>query len=371
VDHPSRNSDSGSIAIVDRKGERKTLSSGWGTVRGMAWSPDGSEVWFSADRNGAARGLYAVNLDGQVRRVLQIASNITVHDISSDGRVLMGHGPERAGINAMGAGEVREHDLSWLDWSLLQDMSADGRTLLLDETAEGGGPNGSIYLRSIDGTPAIRLGDGVARSMSPDGEWVVGSVYSSAGMGQLQVLPTGVGEPRLVPNKDLYCHTAKWLDSRHLVVSAHETGQGVRLYHVDSVTGEFRALSPEGVDPSEFRLVRAARAVSAMGADQDHWLYPIDGGDPMPLPHLDRSDRVVLWMTGENAVLLFRINEMPAHIHKLNLDTGERSIWRSLTPPDPTGIYRIGRVSTSADGSAYGYNYYMQLVDLHVVSGLK
>ena len=190
-------------------------------------------------------------------------------------------------------------------------------------------------------------------------------------MGQLQVLPTGVGEPRLVPNKDLYCHTAKWLDSRHLVVSAHETGQGVRLYHVDSVTGEFRALSPEGVDPSEFRLVRAARAVSAMGADQDHWLYPIDGGDPMPLPHLDRSDRVVLWMTGENAVLLFRINEMPAHIHKLNLDTGERSIWRSLTPPDPTGIYRIGRVSTSADGSAYGYNYYMQLVDLHVVSGLK
>ncbi|MCC6653307.1 MAG: protein kinase [Candidatus Eisenbacteria bacterium] len=372
VDHPSRNSDSGCIAVVNRKGERKVLADDWGTLRGLAWSPDGSEVWFSADRGGAARGLYAITLDGKLRRVLQLASNITVHDIAADGRVLIGHGPERAGINALGAGETRERDLSWLDWSLLHGISADGRTLLLDETAEGGGPNGSVYLRSMDGSPAIRLGDGAGRSLSPDGEWVLGMRYGSGGLGAPIVLPTGVGEPRDVVTGGLIVHMAAWLpDNRCMIVTAHEPGQGARLYHLDSVTGEFRPLSPEGVDSTEFTFVPAIGAVAAMSADHDHWLYPLDGGDPTPIPMLERSDRVVTWLPAENAVLFFRTNEMPARIHRLDLATGERTVARELTPPDPTGIYRIGRVRTSADGKAYGYTYYMQLVDLHVVSGLK
>ena len=72
-----------------------------------------------------------------------------------------------------------------------------------------------------------------------------------------------------------------------------------------------------------------------------------------------------------NAVLVYRMNELPAHIYRVDLDTGKREPWRELTPPDPTGIYRVGRVRTSVDGMAYGYTYYMQLVDLHVVSGLR
>ena len=372
IDHPSRNSDSGCIAVVNRKGERTVLSDDWGTLRGLAWSPDGSEVWFSADRGGAARGLYAVTLDGKLRRVLQLASNITVHDISTDGRVLIGHGPERAGINALGAGETRERDLSWLDWSLLHGISGDGRTLLLDETAEGGGASGSVYLRSMDGSPAIRLGDGAGRALSPDGEWVVGMRYGSGGLGAPIVLPTGVGEPRDVATGGLHVHMAAWLDdNRTMIVTAHEPGKGVRLYQLDSTTGESHPLSPEGIDATEFTVVPSIKAVAAMSADHDHWLYPLDGGDPTPIPSLERSDRVVTWLPAENAVLFFRTNEMPARIHRLDLATGERTVARELTPPDPTGIYRIGRVRTSADGKAYGYTYYMQLVDLHVVSGLK
>ncbi|MFN8586182.1 MAG: protein kinase [Candidatus Eisenbacteria bacterium] len=372
IDHPSRNSDSGCVAIVDRKGARRVLSNDWGTLRGLAWAPGGDEVWFSADRGGAARGLYAVTLDGQLRRVLQLASNITVHDIAADGRVLIGHGPERAGINALGAGETRERDLSWLDWSLLHGISSDGRTLLLDETAEGGGTHGSVYLRDIDGSPAVRLGDGAGRSLSPDGAWVVAMRYGAGGLGAPIVLPTGVGEPRDVPTGNLHTHMAAWLpDSRHVIVSANEPGCGVRLYQLDSHTGESHALSPEGVDPTEFTVVPEIEGVIAMGADHDYWVYSLTGADPKPLPQLERFDRVVTWLTGENALLFFRTNEMPAHLYRLDLATGERTLHRDLTPPDPTGIYRIGRVRASADGKVYGYTYYMQLVDLHVISGLK
>jgi hypothetical protein len=371
ADHPTRNSDSGMVALVDRKGERRTLSDGWGTLRGLAWTPDGSEVWFTADRGGAARGLYAVSLDGALRRVLQLASNMTIYDVARDGRVLIGHGPERAGINALAPGETRERDLSWLDWSLLKAISPDGRLLLIDETAEGGGTSGSVYLRPMDGSPATRLGDGAAIAMSADGQWVIAAFFGG-GPGRLVMLPTGVGEPRTIPAGGLYCHHAVMLpDNRHLVVSAHETDHGVRLYRLDSETGEAQALSPEGVNPTELHLVQAGEAVAAMGADQDHWLYPLHGGDPQPLAVLERTDRIVRWLPDGRSVLVFRTNELPSRMHRVDLETGERTIVRELAPPDPTGIYRVGRVHTSADGKAYAYNYYMQLIDLHVVSGLR
>ncbi|MEO5616845.1 MAG: hypothetical protein ABIS67_03660, partial [Candidatus Eisenbacteria bacterium] len=372
ADHPTRNTDSGSICMVDRKGERCVLSENWGTLRGLAWSADGREVWFTGDRGGAARGLYAVTLDGQIRRVLQLASNMTIHDVARDGRVLLGHGQERAGINALEPGETRERDLSWLDWSLLQDISADGRTLLLDETAEGGGAAGSVYLRSIDGSPAIRLGDGAGRTLSPDGGWVVASSSGAGEMGRMQLLPTGVGEPREIPTQNLYCHVARWLpDGRHLVASAHEPGHGIRLYRVDSVSGESQALSPEGINPIEFHVLPDGTSVVAVGADEEHWLYPIGGGDPRPATGLERADRVVHWLANPEAVLVYRTNELPARIYRIELATGKREVWRELTPPDPTGIYRIGRVRTSSDGKVYGYTYYMNLVDLHVISGLR
>ncbi|MFI5370246.1 MAG: protein kinase [Candidatus Eisenbacteria bacterium] len=371
ADHPTRNNDGGTLAVVDRQGEHRVLSSDWGTLRGLAWSADGHEVWFTADRGGAARGLYAVTADGQHRRVLQGASNLTIHDIARDGRVLVGHGPERAGINGLAPGETRERDLSWLDWSLLQDLSTDGKTMLIDETAEGGGASGSVYVRPMDGSPAVRLGDGGARAISPDGRWVAAARSMGGGVGSLYLLPTGVGEPRDVNTGTLYTHIARWCpDGRHMVISAHEPGRGIRLYRIDVQDGDPQALSPEGVDFMEYRVIRDGQAAVALTVDQEYRIYPVSGGDSEPVPSLGRDDRIVQWFSDE-AVLVYKMNELPARIYRVDLGTGERTVWRELAPPDPTGIYRVGRVRTSADGTAYAYVYYMQLVDLHVIEGLR
>ena len=372
TDHPSRGTDSGGISVVDRKGERRMMSEGWGTVRGLAWSPDGSEVWFTADRHGAARGLYAVSLDGRLRHVLQLASNLTIHDIARDGRILMGHGTERAGINLLASGEERERDVSWLDWSLLQDISGDGRMILFDESAEGGGETGSVYLRPMDGSPAIRLGEGTGRAISPDGQWVICGANRPGEQGHLFILPTGVGESRPVPSCGLHMHSALWLpDQEHIVVSAHEPGRGIRFNRVHIEKGEAQPFTPEGMDHLEMRLLPNGAEVSGLNADLDHWVYPIDGGEPRPLPMLSRADRIVRWLPDGRSLLVYRVSEMPAKLHRVDVETGERTLWREIAPPDPTGIFRIGRVRTNADGSAHGYVYYMHLVDLHVLSGLK
>ncbi len=371
MDHPSRNSDSARVTVVDRRGERRSLTDVWGTMRGLAWAPDGKEVWFTADRGGAARGLYAVTLEGALRRVLQVASNLTLHDIARDGRVLLGHGPERAGINGLPPGETQERDYSWLDWSLIQDLSPDGRMIVLDETAEGGGETGSIYLRPTDGSPAIRLGDGSARSLSPDGQWVIGSPDGGQ-RGELFRLPTGVGEPSPIKSGELFCHYTRWVPGDHrMVVSASEPGQGVRLFLLDPETGEHQAITPEGIDFMEFQVLPDGRSVSAINYDQEHRTYALDGSDSKPIPHLTRTDRIVSWIPDANALLAYPTNELPARISRIDLDTGARTLWRELTPPDPTGIFRVGRVRMSKDLTAYAYTYYMQLVDLHVVSGLR
>ncbi len=55
IEHPMRGDDGGAIAVVDRDGRRRVLAPGWISVRGLAWSPDGSEVWFTAAAGGASR----------------------------------------------------------------------------------------------------------------------------------------------------------------------------------------------------------------------------------------------------------------------------------------------------------------------------
>ena len=53
LEHPMRGDDRGDVVVVDRKGVRTTLSSDWSSSQGLAWSPDGREVWFTASKVGA------------------------------------------------------------------------------------------------------------------------------------------------------------------------------------------------------------------------------------------------------------------------------------------------------------------------------
>ncbi|HEY1435768.1 MAG TPA: serine/threonine-protein kinase, partial [Thermoanaerobaculia bacterium] len=62
IEHPVRGDDAGLVAVVDLAQRKRTLSSGWMTARGLAWSPDGGEVWFTAAAAGGSRALHAVTL---------------------------------------------------------------------------------------------------------------------------------------------------------------------------------------------------------------------------------------------------------------------------------------------------------------------
>src|SRR5260370_8921271 len=79
-----------------------------------------------------------------------------------------------------------------MGWSVPSCLSADGKTILFQESGEGGGPKYAVYLRNTDGSPAIRLGEGSGMSLSPDGKWALSRLNVTPS--PLVLYPTGVGE---------------------------------------------------------------------------------------------------------------------------------------------------------------------------------
>ncbi len=117
LDHPNQGDDAGTLAIVDLKGNKKVLTGEWYTAQGLAWSPDGKEIWFTASKSGTDRTLYAITLAGKQRMVLRLPGALMLLDIAKDGRVLLMRASWRRELRGVISGDEKERDLSWLDYS--------------------------------------------------------------------------------------------------------------------------------------------------------------------------------------------------------------------------------------------------------------
>lgn len=113
-----------------------------------------------------------------------------------DGTALVVSNQERQAIRGTSPGSTEERELGWLGWSLLRDISADGTKIVFDEEADGGGPNYTAFMRDTDGSPPVRISDGVALAISPDNQWVI---TRSAQGGPLRLVPTGAGDAPNLP----------------------------------------------------------------------------------------------------------------------------------------------------------------------------
>ncbi|MGB8863675.1 MAG: protein kinase [Candidatus Sulfotelmatobacter sp.] len=369
IDHPQLGDDGGAVAIVDLAKKKTTLSTGWDSIQGIAWSPGGDEIWFTATRTGGDRSLYAVNRSGTVRLLARVPGELTLLDVDRDGNVLLTRGNDRAGMIGLAPGEAKERDLSWLDWSSPGDLSADGRTVLFAETGEGGGPKYAVYLRKTDGSPAIRLSEGIGMALSPDGKWAL--VRPNITPSPLVQLPTGVGEAKPLTHDSINHLWGRWLpDGKQLVFSGNETGHGFRLYVESPEEGKPRPISPEGVNPAVVISPKGDFAAS-VGPDHKIYLYPIAGGEPVPVSGAEPDEAPTGWSADSRSLYVFRFGEIPARLFEIELSTGKRKLWKELVPADAAGIDTIRGITITPDARAYVYGYIRTLSDLYVVEGLK
>ncbi len=371
LDHPVVNDDGGSVAIVDLAGKKTTISPVWASAAGLAWSPDGGEVWFTATEVGGNRALHAVTLSGRGRTLARVSGILTLHDVSRDGRVLLTQDMNRIGLVA-GSAASDETDLTWLDWSLISDLSSDGRTVLFSEAGEGGGPGYSVYLRQVGGAAAIRLGEGSGQSLSPDGRQVLATIHPTAEQSLISY-PTGAGESKVVSSAGFQVRSAAWMpDGRRILMNAVEPGHDVRSYMTDAAGGKPRLFLPEGYRGGAVSM--DGKRVVARGPEGRYYVCPIDGGDPVPIPGITQdADAVVGWVSGDRSIYVRRGSSttLPARIVRIDLATGREEKWRDLLPADSAGLNGIFGVKVTPDGARYAYSYYRSLSSLYLAQGLR
>src|SRR5579872_7041906 len=86
------------LCVVGPNHPRQVLSRGWRAIGALNWSPDNHEIWFSGGQPGTDPALYAVNLSGAQRLVMQTGGIIVMQDVAHDGRVLLSTVNSRLGI---------------------------------------------------------------------------------------------------------------------------------------------------------------------------------------------------------------------------------------------------------------------------------
>ena len=149
----------------------------------------------------------------------------------------------------------------------MDDVSFDGQALLITEFGEGGGAGrGSIYVRTTDGAPAVRIGEGQAFAFSPDATRVL--ALRRLPLPELAVVPTGAGDTVVLKTENMGDYNwADWLpDGKRIVFNAAERG-GTRCYVMDIAGGAPRAITPEGTS-----LFLGQKAVSPDG----EWVAAVD-----------------------------------------------------------------------------------------------
>jgi hypothetical protein len=104
-------------------------------------------------------------------------------------------------------------------------------------------------------------------------------------------------------------------------------------------------------------------------------VFPADGTAsrtvPRPVAGFEEDDVVIRWADDGHSLFVFKRNEVPARVFRLDVVTGKRTPWLQLMPADPAGVTRIPSIAMSADGRSYAYNFTRELSDLYLIRGLR
>jgi hypothetical protein len=374
ADHPARGDNRTIAQIVHRDGRVETVGNraAWGVV----WAPDGETVWMA---NGGR--IYRAR-PGEDPPMPLINAPVSLHllDVSPSGRLLAAASTVRRELIGLPPGADTERDLSWLDWSTPRLLSDDGRVVVFEEgndyTQEGYG----IYLRRTDGSPPLQLGHGSCVALSPDGAYLAVIRRPFSDNKELVLLPTGPGEPRRVDLHGLRVANAAgdWIavggELGSLVLLARRGDEPTRLFRL-SVEGDAEPLAITPADfplaPNGHRVSLDGRRVLARPPQGAAMEFSIDGDGPRPVPGLLPTDLPLRFDRDGGHVYVQSGQTIPSPIYRVDSVTGERTLWRELSPRDAAGVFAVDRVRMSADGNAYIYSIRRIVSSLQLITGLE
>ncbi len=264
------------------------------------------------------------------------------------------------------------------------DISPDGRAILLNQFGGGAAAAGSIYIRPTDGSPAVKLGEGFATMFSSDGRFVIGSPSgesiraATVRQNRVVLTPTGAGSPRTIEIPELEMLRSAWLfpDGKRMLILGKRAGELPRFFVADIEAPKLRPVTPPGYDgffgnrpisPDGSRFF----AIHGDPGSMSFQIFPIDGGPPKDLAGAEQQDVISGWSGDGRSIFVYRRNQLPIPVYRLDVESGRRELWKELSPSDPAGVEGGYGLVVARDGRAYAYDFDRALSTLYLVKGVR
>jgi eukaryotic-like serine/threonine-protein kinase len=373
ITHDNAGDDRGTVVILKKTGEKVASSPLYESAQGLAWSASGDEVWTTSPLESG--DIHALSLSGKTRIPLAVPGRLHLQDISPSGQLLVEQGVARRGMVVSSAHGTSERDLSWMDFGYLRDISNDGKMILFEE--EGSESQSyTVFVRDVDGSPAIPIGEGYGLALSHDKRWALAQKLAEPTQ-EIWLLPVGPGEPRRMspPNLSPLISASFLPDGKHIVYAAYEAGHRPRAWLQDLNGGAPRPITPEGtagwlVSPDDKYLLAGQRVVN--DAIRLAVVVSMDTGNAEPVRGIAPTELALGW-SSDNQLYVQSApdnNRAAVHIDKLNPHTGARTPWRDLSMPPFGGVFPDPPIITP-DGATFGFDYRLRLSDIYTVSGVR
>lgn len=368
VEHTLRFDDRGTVKVVTRDGTVTTLTEELFGVFGLAWTDEGRSLLFSGNTTGASflqPMVVPVSGHEPARPAFGVPARFIVMDTLPDGRWLGVREDLSVGVRAMVPGQDTERDLSWIGTTGATALSRDAEWLLMVDVGLRGGPNYGVVLRKTDGSQTLRLGEGLPQGLSPDGQWAAAIISES---GRLVLYPTGPGAAVGIDIAPIVRPiSSQWFpDGKGLLVCGTAAAGAPRCYRVDRTGGPTRPLAPEGVVA---RVAPDGATLLLALPDGRYQRSTLDGGTPTPVAGLRPGDLIVAWSRDSRSVYVQSGIQVPAHVERVVLATGARTVVRELTPSGVATVTSLYVADWVDDGRWYAYRFTSLPSTLFVVSG--
>ncbi len=354
----------GYVVILDLRKKTTKTSGLYSDLAGLAWRPDGREVWFTAAPSGNLRSLRAMDTAGRERLVYAAPDQLTLQDISKNGDLLVSRNLDSSSIY-LGhlRGQTESSEVPGLNWPLLGDLSNDGKQIVYEESGSAF-PRPALYIRSSADSQIKPLGEAkLSASISPDGSAVLALTNETCS----RVVMFAPDQPsRILTGSDLCVSSVSWLPSGQKFVFVGGGREQPSRCYVQSVDGG--VLKPLSIgENARCGLVSPDGKYVLASYGDSYYKVPVDQSAAPVKANYPAHFVPVRWIAGDriDAIDENGVSEI------VTIDIASGEIVGKEPIQLPSDVESVSFLKIGADGNTYAFSGTKRSSDLFIIKGLR